>query len=132
MIELILSLIGLGVYSAAETAHVKRVGKEICQEKGWGEYKLPNTNESLQQKYFRSYVDMHYSIKPIHYGYGDNKKYNIHHDIFMKLDEETGLAIKDESGNYIRTTRLDRYRMAVRDFEELGYFWDDRYNPSAI
>ena len=128
MIGFIASAILLGVLVAADNAKTEKTCKEICKEKGWGDQRHPRSNESLQRYYFYAYVELKTSVKPIVYKNGRGVRNEIAHF----PDYETGGVLRDENGNFIRTTRYDRYLMAKRDFEEKGYYWDDRYNPRPL
>ena len=130
MLETIFSLLGLAAYAAYDTANTHKKAKQICQEKGWGDCRNPRSNENLQWTYFTYYVELKQSYKLFqqHLKRKDLKT-DIKYDISYIIDPETGLWKKDKDGKLIPTTRRDRYYMAIRDFEELGYVWDRRYDP---
>lgn len=122
----IFGILLIPICCAVEKAEMKKVSEEICKEKGYGKYALPNSNRVLQERYFNYYVRLRQSMEPKPNGFG-----RITTDLLVKVDED-GRAIKDKDGKYVYLTAKDRYYMAVNDFQKLGYSWDSRYDPYKV
>ena len=124
----LLCLLGLIAYDKAETYSYKKKADAVCREKGWGNYKYPDSNEFLQQRYYTSYVIVKLRFHEYIPKTAD-ELYQYDADISCWRDPVTNKILLDDDGNVIPTTKRERIEMAKADFRSKGYYWDTRYDP---